>query len=104
VEAGDATNAVVEGWLRRQHARGLKRPVIYTSVSNVRALSQMLAAAGFQHGREYKLWSAHFTFKPHLCSPACGFGMPFTADATQWTDKALGRSLDQSLVSPGFWT
>lgn len=102
VEPGDATPAVAAGWVRRQQARGIKRPVVYCSVSAAPGLLATLAKAGISRS-EIRLWTAHYTFREHRCSSACGFGFTGTADATQWTDKALGRNLDQSLVGPGFW-
>lgn len=101
VEKGDATNQVAPVWVRRQLAKGGLRPVVYTSLSNAQQLVGTLAAAGIVRS-QYRLWTAHYTFKPHLCSARCGFG-PVRADATQWTDRALGRNLDQSLLRRGFW-
>jgi hypothetical protein len=100
VEPGDATPAVAAGWVKRQQARGIKRPVIYASRDNMPAVLAALQAAGIPRSA-VRLWSAHYTFHEHICSPACG--ARFTADATQWTDKAIGRSLDQSKVDPSFW-
>lgn len=102
VEPGDASNADAPAWVKRQQARGLRRPILYTSVSNAAALLRTLAAAGIK--REHvRLWTAHYTGREHLCGPRCGFGMPTTADATQWTDRALGRSLDRSLCAESFF-
>ena len=102
VEPGDATPAVAGAWVKRQEARGVKRPVVYTSVSQAKALIDALAVLGIRRG-DVRLWTAHYTGTPHLCSSACGFGFTGTADATQWTDKAYGRSLDASLVADGFF-
>lgn len=102
VEPGDATNTVAAGWIKRQQARGVKRPVVYTSVSNARALLDTLAKVGI--GRtQIRLWTAHYTHVPHRCGPGCGFGMNTTADATQYTNKAQGKNLDASLVSDMFF-
>jgi hypothetical protein len=102
VEKGDAPNSVAADWVKRQVARGLEKPVIYTSVSNVRPLLGLLANSGIKRS-DVRIWSAHYTFREHLCGPGCGFGMPTTADATQWTDRAGGKSLDQSVCSDGFF-
>jgi hypothetical protein len=103
VEPGDATVSQAAAWIKRQRNRGVKRPVVYCSVSQARGVVSALKAAGL--GRSsYRLWTAHYTGRAHLCSSACGFGMPTTADATQWTDRALGRSLDESLCAHGFWS
>jgi hypothetical protein len=102
VEPGDATPEVAAAWVKRQHARGVGRPVIYCSVSSAQTVLSKLAGAGIARS-QIRLWTAHFTFKPHRCGPECGFGFSGRADATQWTDKALGRNLDESLVDPSFW-
>jgi hypothetical protein len=100
VEPFDATNTQAPAWFSRQKARGILKPVFYTSASNVQALVNTLAAAGI-HRSEYLIWSAHFTYSPHVCAPG-GCGYP-QADGTQWTDHALGRNLDQSLLLPAFF-
>lgn len=102
VEAGDATNDQAPDWVKRQHGRGIHKPVVYTSVSNASALLSTLARSGIQRD-EVRLWTAHYTFHPHLCSPACGYGLTTTADATQWTDHSGGRNLDESLVGKSFF-
>lgn len=101
VEQGDSTNDKAPAWVRRQQSRGIKRPVIYTSVSNVVPLLAELARHGIRR-QDIRLWTAHYTHRPHRCTGACGFGMPGIADATQYTNKALGRTLDASLCAPTF--
>ena len=102
VEAGDASIADAPAWVKRQLARGVKRPVVYTSVSQAPGLLRELAKAGIAR-TAIRLWTAHYTFKPHLCDARCGFGMSGTADATQYSDHALGKNLDASLCSPSFF-
>lgn len=101
VEQGDAANDVAPAWVKRQLKRGVAKPVVYTSVSNAGALLRTLDRAGIKRD-QVRLWTAHYTFKPHLCSSKCGFG-DVQADATQWTDHSLGRNLDESLLSPKFF-
>lgn len=106
VESGDATNAEAPAWVKRQWARGVKRPVLYTSVSNWGPLAQELHRAGIKHrpwGRSYKRWSAHYTWTAHRCDRRCGMPGLRRAGATQWTDKALGRNLDESQVGRSFF-
>lgn len=103
VETDDATPDEAAAWVRRQKKRGIERPVVYTSAAFAQALVNKLDASGLRIGKDYKTWIAHYTFKPHRCGPKCGFGIKFRADATQWTDKALGRNLDASRVSPDFF-
>jgi hypothetical protein len=103
IEPGDASNAQAPVWFRRQkQLRPGHKPKLYTSLSNVMTLVGVLTAAGI-HPDEYQIWSAHYTHTPHLCGPSCGYGLTFTVAATQYTDKALGKSLDASLVSDGFF-
>jgi hypothetical protein len=101
IERGDATIAQAAGWVRRQQRRGVRRPVLYISISQAAELLRVLAAAGIRR-HEVRLWTAHYSYRPHLCSPACGFG-DVHADATQYSDRALGRNLDESLVGVGFF-
>ncbi|HET7120316.1 MAG TPA: hypothetical protein VFI17_03570 [Solirubrobacterales bacterium] len=103
IESGDASPEEAPSWVRRQQARGVKRPVVYTSASQMDELLALLRRAGI--GRhEVRVWTAHYTFAPHLCGPhTCGEVQSTTADATQWTDQALGRNLDQSLLHEGFF-
>lgn len=103
VEPGDATIEQAPAWVKRQVARDVKLPVLYTSVSNVPALIHALTAAGIRRST-VRIWSAHYTDKEHRCTQVC-CGIPaFEADATQWTNRALGRNLDQSLCKPGFFS
>jgi hypothetical protein len=103
VEPGDAQPSQAAEWVRRQHARGEKLPVVYTSASQLQHLVNLLDASGLRYGKDYLAWSAHYTGVKHFCSPKCGFGIKVTAHATQFTDKAMGRSLDESVCAPGFF-
>lgn len=101
IENGDAVPAQAPEWTRRQHARGIERPALYGSVSSMGAILGALTSNGIKRS-EVRLWSAHYTYTPHICGTGCG--MPNTdADATQWTDKALGRNLDESLCQDEFF-
>ena len=83
-------------------ARGVKRPMVYCSLSSAQDVLDRLERAGI-HRSQVRLWTAHYTQKPHVCGPQCGMGLKTAADATQWTSRALGRTLDQSQCSPSFW-
>jgi hypothetical protein len=102
IEAGDAAIDQAPAWVKRQFARGVKRPVLYTSVDNVPALIHVLGQAGI-FLTQVRIWTAHYTYKSHRCTEVCCGGPKFAADATQWTDKALGRNLDASTCSPDFF-
>lgn len=92
IEKLDATPPQAHDWLARQLKRGVWRPGLYGSISTMPAIEQ--AIAGLHIPREhYRLWSAHYTGTPHV-EDGC--------DGTQWTDRALGRNLDESLLYPTF--
>ena len=71
----------------------------YCSASSVSAVVSNLSAAGIPRPR-YKVVSAHYSGE-HICGPStCGYPQ---ADATQWTDTYLGRSLDSTVMNATFW-
>lgn len=100
IEAHDAEPGDAPGWYVRQRARGLLKPVLYASLSVVPSVEVAMRNAGIAR-HQYKVWSAHYTGHPHVCGEVCGLKNP--ADATQWTDHALGRNLDESLCEAGFF-
>lgn len=102
VEKGDASIPQAPAWVKKQHARGLKRPVVYTSVSQAQALVDALEKGGVPR-TAYRLWTAHYTSKPHWCSVVCSPGFKGTADATQYKS-TTSPNLDTSLVRPGFFS
>lgn len=102
IEKGDAEPAQAAAWVKRQINLGVKRPVVYTSLSQADALIAMLLAGGVPR-TAYRLWTAHCTGVAHRCSTSCGYGFVDVADATQYDDRALGRNLDVSLCAPGFF-
>lgn len=106
LEKGDATNEQAVMWVRERWAEGVKRPKLYTSVSNWKPLAELLRANGIKHrpyGKSYRRWSAHYTGKAHRCGRSHGMPGWFLAGATQWTDKALGRNLDESKCARSFF-
>lgn len=105
VETGDATIAQIFGWYSRQvHTNKVYRPVIYTQAGNLSHLYATMTANGIKRGA-YRVWSAHYGAGMHICGPGtCGFSLGGgQADGTQWTDVALGRSLDESVLLPSFF-
>jgi hypothetical protein len=71
----------------------------YTSASSVSAVNSNLAGAGISRS-SYKIISAHYSGE-HICGPStCGYPQ---ADATQFTDAYLGRSLDCTVFDAAFW-
>lgn len=100
IENGDATIAEAPNWVKLTAAAGRRTrdlrwfPKVYTSASNVEALINALTAAGIPRSG-YFVWSAHYTGEAHICSPkSCGYP---SADATQYTDRFAGASLDGSM-------
>lgn len=101
VEKGDATPQDAPRWFHRQLARGLRRkPKFYCSLSVVPELERVLLEAGVRRD-EYEVWSAHYTGVAHVCDARCGLAK--AAEATQWDNRALGRTLDESLCGPHFF-
>jgi hypothetical protein len=87
IEKGDATPRSAVDWLRMMAARGLHRPCLYTSVSNVPALAEVLRVHGIRRG-DYRLWTAHYTGIPHICGPECGLGSIERPGMTQYGQRA----------------
>lgn len=103
VEPGAAQVEDIPGWYARQVARGVKRPVIYASVSLMEEeiVPVVMALPGARKGT--RLWTAHYGQGEHICGPrSCG-QLSIDADGTQWTSSAMGRVLDQSLLAPDFF-
>ena len=96
IESGGATAGQAPGWFkfRADTTEGL--PILYTFASNVSTVVNTMASAGISRDR-YLIWSAHYTFTPHICAPGvCGFPQ---ADGTQYTDRVAGNC-DGSLMGP----
>ena len=103
IETGDATPADAAGWYQRQKAHGRTRPCLYASASVMQAgVVPAIEAAGIARSA-VRLWSAHYTGSPHICGPSSCGAMSISADGTQWTNQALGRDLDESLLAPDFF-
>lgn len=98
IEPGDAVPSQAPGWYRAVKADGgipkvAGKPCLYSSLSEF--LTQVIPtmnSAGISRS-SYWGWDADYTFIPHI---DLGF------DATQWTDHALGRNLDQSMATYAF--
>lgn len=103
IEAGDAVNSDAPGWFKRALASGVSKPCLYTSASNADALVEEMAKAGIVRSA-YRLWTAHYGKGEHLCGPTTCGECHATADATQFTDRANGESLDESVCLADFFT
>ena len=103
IETGDATPADAAAWYERQKSRGVTRPCLYASASMMESgVVPVLRAAGVDRAA-VRLWSAHYTGTPHICGPATCRAMSISADGTQWTNRAAGRDLDESLLVADFF-
>lgn len=101
-EPGDVSTAGAVAWLRAAAARGTWRPCAYASASAMGGLMAAMQAAGLNLS-DFRLWSAHYTGTAHICGPhSCGL-VSRDMDGTQWTDRALGRNLDESLLADDFF-
>ena len=62
----------------------------------------VLRASGIDRAA-VRLWSAHYTGSPHICGPRSCRATSIDMDGTQWTNAALGRNLDESLLAADFF-
>lgn len=100
-EPGDDTVDQCAEWLPHAKPINLLLPCGYTSASSVEDLIIKTEKQGLKR-REFFVWSAHYTFRPHICGPnaygpgqSCGYPQ---ADFTQFSDRWDGRNLDGSWV------
>ena len=104
IETGDATPADAAGWYGRQKARGIARPCLYASAGLMESgVRPALTAAGIARSA-VRLWSAHYTGEPHICATDTCRATSIPMDGTQWTDRAMGRALDESLLAADFFS
>jgi hypothetical protein len=103
VESGDATPAEAPAWWFRQKARGIERPCLYASALAMETGVIPALRRGGIDPAGARLWSAHYSGKAHICGPSsCGL-VSIEVDGCQWTDQALGRNLDESLLAADFF-
>lgn len=93
VELGDATPSEVPGWVWAEKRSGWKRPCVYSDWSEWTSQIRPVLKRAHIHRWEVWEWDAFYDYRPHI-DP--GF------DGTQWTDKAFGRNLDESLILRSF--
>lgn len=106
-EPGDLDVSQIPGWVRRQLARGVHRPIVYSSAANMGACLHALTTAGIARS-QVRLLSAHYAAGQHICGPrTCDYpGCP-PVDGTQWRDNApgTGRSkVDESMLADDFFS
>jgi hypothetical protein len=90
VENGDATPGEAPGWVRKQHARGKARPVVYANASTMPQVVQALTDDGIKRD-EYLLWVADYDGKADI---------PEGFDAKQYEDH--NEEYDISICEPWF--
>ncbi len=104
VEPGAAEPADIPGWYVRQVKRGIVRPVIYANAYTMDAeVLPVLSAAGIPR-TSTRLWTAHYGLGEHICGPGTCGALSIDADGTQWSNNAMGRTLDQSLLLDDFFS
>jgi hypothetical protein len=112
VEQGDATPEQVPAWYSRQVERRKRDPGFYNLERNgayaaVSELTEVIAhmRAARHKDRSWIQMSAHVGQGKHICGPkSCHYpGLDLTAQSTQYDWSALGRNLDESVVSRDFW-
>lgn len=111
-EPGDMAYSRAGSWAKERIKAGVRRPVLYFSASHWGEIMQSLKAAGVAR-KDVRIWTAHYTGKEHLCSPACkNLGITGRADATQWGSPQApgtlpapyaGRNIDVSKTAPKFF-
>lgn len=110
-ENGDMRYSEAGSWAKGRIEAGIHRPVVYFEVSSWGAVMESLQAAGVERS-QVRIWTAHYTGEPHLCSSKCNRAVTGTADATQWASSQppstlpreyAGRNIDVSETSASFF-
>lgn len=104
-EPGDLALGDIAVWVKRQIARGVWRPVVYASASNMGACIAALDSARIFRP-DVRLLSAHYGAGKHICgSDTCGL-VSVDMDGTQWRDNAPGAGgslVDESVLLDDFF-
>ncbi len=103
VEPFDATTSQAVPWFKLALSRGVTKPCIYSSVSNINTIVDLFNKAGIPR-TAYRLWSAHYGLGSHICGPTTCKATEFACDATQFTSTAEGKSLDESVALSTFFS
>lgn len=102
-EQDDATIAGALQWVRRMHALGHHAPGVYADLDTWVHGLQAALVSEFKRD-QYRVWTAHYTHGWHRCGTHCDARFTLIPDATQFTDRALGRELDCSAALTTFFT
>lgn len=103
VEADDVTVAGAVEWVDRMHAQGHPAPGVYASLSTWTSELQDALLARWTRS-QFRVWTAHWTYRWHRCDHHCDARLRIPVDATQFTDRGLGRDLDVSAALTTFFT
>jgi hypothetical protein len=104
VEPQAASPSDVQGWVTRQHVRGIVRPCIYASVSAMK--NEILPLVRGWLPGSVRLWTAHYGQGEHICGPKTCGELSIDADGTQWTDAyrtPSGAVVDMSVLADDFF-
>lgn len=110
-EPGNVTAQGAALWAARQlKAAPGSRPVVYADLltpgySMAEVIAELLALGVTRS--QYRVLTAHYTGKPHVCGPGTGCGVGFQADGTQWTSSypgAGGSVIDVSVLADDFFS
>jgi hypothetical protein len=92
-EAGDATPRQCGPWLKAQLERGVWKPGIYSSSSQMPLVEASIQASGIKRD-QIRLWVAKWTYHPGVMA---GF------EAQQWSDSYQHRNIDASTATEAFF-
>jgi hypothetical protein len=101
VEPGNSGPDTVAGWIERQHARGVRRPIAYAARADMQKILAYCDQAGIARSG-WRRWCAHPGTAPHICSAACGYKLS-DIDATQYAWSPGGQKYDISELRPDFF-
>ena len=93
IETGDYTPDYAAQLVKTALQHNIWRPCLYANLSTMPAVKHDLEANGVQRN-EVRLWVAAYDGVPII---------PAGYDAKQFTDRALGRSLDESVCNDTFF-
>lgn len=94
IEAGDYTPDDVPELYKIAREAGIWRPCFYAQLSGVMPAVRAKLSTVVAKREDVRLWVAYYNEQPDL---------PSWADAHQFTDRALGRSLDESICKDDFF-
>lgn len=102
VETGDVSIQGCVEWVGRMHALGHPAPGVYADLDTwVTGLQDALLSRWARS--QLRVWTAHYTHRWHRCGRFCDRRLTIPVDATQFTDRALGRQLDASAALTTFF-